>query len=124
MDNPPVLGPAGRAHMTIESWARFTADQLRGARGEAGLLKPETYKILHTPPLGGDYALGWGTAEREWGGGRVLTHNGSNTMNFAVVWAAPAKDFAVLVCVNQDAALAADEAADALIKLWREAKAR
>jgi CubicO group peptidase (beta-lactamase class C family) len=124
MDNPPVVGPAGRAHMTIGDWALFVVDQLRGARGEAGLLKPETYKILHTPPLGGDYALGWGTAEREWGGGRVLTHNGSNTMNFAVVWAAPAKDFAVLVCVNQDAALAADEAADALIKLWREAKAR
>ena len=68
--------------MTIDGWARFVADQLRGARGEAGLLKPETYKILHTPPFGGDYALGWATAEREWGGGRVLTHNGSNTMNF------------------------------------------
>lgn len=124
MDNPPVLGAAGRVHMTLDGWARFVADQLRGARGEAGLLKPETYKTLHTPPFGGDYALGWATAEREWGGGKVLTHNGSNNMNFAVVWAAPARDFAVLVCVNQDAAKAADEAAGALIKLWLETQAR
>lgn len=124
MDNPPVLGPAGRAHMTIEDWALFVSDQLRGARGEAALLKPETYKILHAPPFGGDYALGWGMAERVWSGGRVLTHNGSNTMNFAVVWMAPTEDFAVLACLNQDAPQAAAEAADALIKLWLESQKR
>lgn len=124
MDNPPVLGAAGRAHMTMGDWARFVSDQLRGSRGEAALLKPETYKILHAPPFGGDYALGWGTAERDWGGGRVLTHNGSNTMNFAVVWMAPAEDFAVLICLNQDAPQAAAEAADALIKLWLESRKR
>ena len=37
MDNPPVLSPAGRVHCTIQDWAKFIADQLRGARGEPDL---------------------------------------------------------------------------------------
>ncbi len=120
VDNPPVLGPAGRVHCTLSDWAKFIADQLRGARGEKALLKPETYKKLHTPPFGDDYALGWIVTERNWGGGRVLTHAGSNTMNFAVVWMAPLRDFAVLVVTNQGgdtAAKACDEAAAALLGL-------
>ncbi|MDH4197349.1 MAG: beta-lactamase family protein, partial [Candidatus Aminicenantes bacterium] len=118
MDNPPVLGPAGRVHCTLGDWARFIADELRGARGERALLKPETYKRLQTPPFGGDYALGWGVAEREWGGGTVLTHAGSNTMNFAVAWLAPLRDFAVLVVTNQGgetAYKACNEAVSALV---------
>lgn len=31
----------------------------------------------------------------------ALMHSGSNTMNYATVWMAPAKDFAVLVATNQ-----------------------
>lgn len=119
-DNPPVMGPAGTVHCTLEDWAKFVGDQLRGARGEKALLKAETYRTLQTPPFGGDYALGWLVVEREWGAGTVLAHNGSNNMNFAVVWIAPKKDFAVLVVSNQGgpaAAKACDEAAGALIKL-------
>jgi CubicO group peptidase (beta-lactamase class C family) len=120
MDNPPVLGPAGRVHCTIQDWAKFVTDQLRGARGMPALLKNSTYQVLHTPPLGGDYALGWAVVKRDWGGGTVLNHGGDNTMNYANVWIAPQRDFAVLVCINQgdDAAfMASDEAAGALIKL-------
>jgi D-alanyl-D-alanine carboxypeptidase len=120
MDNPPVLGPAGRIHCTVQDWARFLADQLRGARGQPALLKPETYRILHTPPAGGNYALGWGVQEREWGGGTVLQHAGDNTMNFANVWVAPRRDFAVLACLNRSgdkAFLASDDAISSLIKI-------
>ena len=120
VDNPPVIGPAGAVHCSLSDWARFIADQLRGARGEHALLKPETYKKLHTPPFGGEYALGWIVTERDWGGGTVLTHAGSNTMNFAVVWMAPQRDFALLVCTNQGgpvAGQACDEAASALVRL-------
>jgi len=125
MDNPPVLGPAGRVHCTIQDWAMFIQDQLRGARGEAALLKAESYQKLATPPFGGEYALGWIATERPWGGGKVLTHGGDNTMNCAIVWVAPKKNFAVLVCVNQSgnvAFKAADEAVSALIKLHNDKK--
>jgi CubicO group peptidase (beta-lactamase class C family) len=122
-DNPPVMGPAGRVHCTLGDWAKFITDQLRGARGEKALLKTETYRKLQTPPFGGDCALGWLVVERSWGGGMVLTHAGSNTMNFAVVWAAPLRDFAVLVVTNQGgpaAAKACDEAAAAMIGLYQK----
>lgn len=113
MDNPPVMGPAGRIHCTIQDWARFVQDQLRGARGESALLKPESYQKLQTQPFGGDYALGWSVLSRSWGGGKVLNHCGDNTMNCANVWVAPKKDFAILVCVNQsgDQAFQATDAA-------------
>ena len=89
MDNPPVMGPAGRIHCSIQDWAKFVQDQLRGARGEPALLKPESYQKLQTPPFGGDYALGWIVVQRGWGGGKVSQSRGDNTMNFANVWVAP-----------------------------------
>jgi CubicO group peptidase (beta-lactamase class C family) len=120
MDNPPILGPAGRVHCTIQDWARFVRDQLRGAQGMPALLENDTYRVLHAPPFGGDYGLGWGVVRRDWGGGMVLTHAGDNTMNHANVWIAPRRDFAVLVCINRggdDAHKASDEAVQALINL-------
>ncbi|HEU0038089.1 MAG TPA: serine hydrolase [Verrucomicrobiae bacterium] len=123
VDNLPVMGPAGRVHCSIQDWAKFIQDQLRGARGESALLKPEAYQTMHKVHFGGDYALGWSVAERSWGGGKVLNHVGDNTMNCANVWIAPQRDFAILVCVNQsgDAAFrATDEAVVALMKLHNE----
>ena len=120
-DNPPVIGPAGTVHCSIRDWAKYIALHLRGAQGDAKRLEPATFTRLHTPV--GDEpprcALGWGVAQRDWGGGDVLTHAGSNTMWFAVTWVAPRRDFAVLVASNQggDAAeKACDEAAAALIR--------
>lgn len=120
VDNPPVIGPAGRVHCPLSDWGRFISDQLRGASGGTALLKPESYSMLHTPPEGSDYAMGWIVTMRDWGGGTVLTHSGSNKMNYANVWFAPQRDFAVLVCINQGgdiAAKAADEACGALIRV-------
>jgi CubicO group peptidase (beta-lactamase class C family) len=120
LDNPPVMGPAGRVHASIQDWGKFIQDQLRGARGEPALLKSESYQKLQTPACGGNHVLGWIVAQRRWGGGTVLNHSGDNTMNFANVWVSPKKNFAVLVCVNQSgdtAFRASDEAVGALIKL-------
>lgn len=119
-DNPPVLGPAGRVHAPLDDWARFVVDQLRGARGGRALLKPSSYAILHKPQFDSTHAAGWIVVERDWGGGTVLNHTGCNTMNYANVWLAPKRDFAIMVCVNQgdDAAFkATDEAVRALIHI-------
>lgn len=125
VDNPAVLGPAGTGHGTLGDWAKFVADLLKGAAGEKALMKLETYERLLSPPFGGDYALGWVITERPWGGGKVLVHNGSNTMNFATVWVAPLRNFAVLVVTNQGgpaAQKACDEAAGGLIKRYLDRK--
>ncbi len=83
---------------------------------------PETRARITRPVGGGTYALGWGTGERAWGGGRVLTHAGSNTLWYCVAWVAPEKGFAVLVTTNQagpDAVKGTGEAASALIRWLR-----
>lgn len=120
-DNPPAIGPAGTVHMSIGDWAKFVALHLEGARGGTPFLKPETFAKLHAVPEGAEnsYAMGWGIAERDWAGGRVLTHSGSNTMWFCVTWIAPEKDFAVLVCTNaggESATKACDAACQVLIR--------
>ncbi|HIG29079.1 MAG TPA: class A beta-lactamase-related serine hydrolase [Verrucomicrobiales bacterium] len=122
VDNPPVLGPAGRVHCTMEDWAKFIADQLRGVNGQKALIKQATYQNLHTPPFEGNYAMGWKSLDRPWGGGgKVLTHSGSNTMNYCTVWIVPKRDFAVLIACNQGGAAAAkacDDVAGGLIRMY------
>src|SRR5690606_40734968 len=68
-------------------------------KGGSHLLKPASFKKLHTP-VGDDYAVGWMVLEREWAGGRALMHNGSNTMFYVVVWMAPDRNCAVIVATN------------------------
>lgn len=105
-DNPAAIGPGGTVHCRLADLAQYAAWHLAGARGERArhaspLLHPETFERLHAPlAADSEYALGWVATERPWGGGTVLTHAGSNTMFYAVIWIAPNKDFAVVVCTN------------------------
>lgn len=120
-DNPPAIAPAGTCHLTLGDWGKFVAAHLAGARGRDGIVKAETFRRLHAPPADGEpaYAMGFLVAKRDWAGGEVLTHAGTNTMWYAVTWIAPRKGFAVLVTTNQGgdrAAKAADRAAWALIQ--------
>ena len=135
-DNPPSLGPAGTVHASLADWAKFVGAHVRGARAEPVLavdggpfLSPESFAILHTPIGSGPergYALGWGVATRAWARGtgegdhgRVLTHNGSNTLWYCVAWLGPERDMAILVTCNSagsSAAAATDQAASAIIR--------
>jgi CubicO group peptidase (beta-lactamase class C family) len=121
-DNPPSLGPAGTVHCSLADWGRFFTVHLAGARGEpTSLLTPSTVMTLQTPPSGGDYACGWGVASRSWAGGTALTHSGSNTMWYATVWLAPAKNLAFAVATNRGddvAANAVDSAFAPLIQRY------
>jgi CubicO group peptidase (beta-lactamase class C family) len=121
-DNPPALGPAGTVHASLADWARFVALHLEGAQGRARLISSDSFARLQRPH-GDDYALGWAVAERAWAGGRALTHAGSNTLWYFVVWAAPQRGFAVLVATNaahEAAPAGCDAAAAALIERARE----
>ncbi|WP_203295024.1 serine hydrolase domain-containing protein [Maricaulis parjimensis] len=74
-DNPPVMGPGATVHMSVEDLGVYLQAHLAGARGEeTGFLSAQSWQILHTPPFGGTYALGWGI------NGSRLYHAGSNTM--------------------------------------------
>jgi CubicO group peptidase (beta-lactamase class C family) len=118
-DNPPAIGPAGTAHCSITDFAKYAAFHLKGARGKETFLPKGAFRKMHNPTRGRKYALGWNAVEREWGGGTVITHSGSNTMFFAVMWIAPKKDFAVVVACNMGGkrgATACDKAAWKLIQ--------
>ncbi|MCP4216190.1 MAG: beta-lactamase family protein [bacterium] len=111
-DNPPSIGPGATIHASIEDWAKFIIDHLKGAREKNGrLLKAETYARIHKKRRirkGHEgYALGWFTINQKWATGDVsgnngncLTHEGSNNSWYAIVWIAPERNFAVLSCTN------------------------
>lgn len=119
-DNPPAIGPAGTVHCSLEDMARYTMIHLGHGQGDA-FLKPESFRRLHAPPDGADYACGWGVVKRGWAGGKALSHAGSNTMWYLVMWLAPEKNFSVVAATNiagNDAEKGCDEVAAAMIKKW------
>jgi CubicO group peptidase (beta-lactamase class C family) len=117
-DNPPAITPAGRVHLSILDFARYASFHL--GTEERPPLDAATLKFLHTPvPPSNEYGVGWRRFERSWAGGTALTHNGTNTMNYAVMWLAPDKKFAVVAACNIDSGLGApacDDAVSFLIK--------
>ncbi len=103
-DNPPALGPAGTVHCSLPDFVPYGQLHLCEGRGASQLLKTETMKNLHTPSIpdkaGEGYAAGWSVCRRPWAGGLALTHTGTNTMNFAVVWLAPQRNFGFIIATN------------------------
>ena len=126
-DNPAAYGPAGTLHLTMDAWARFAMAHARGdnlpqgQRDALGLAR-EDYAELHREQMG--MAAGWLVGQRPWakgpqGTGVVLSHAGSNTYWFAVVWIAPERDVVLLSAANaagQAGPAATDEAVGAVLK--------
>jgi CubicO group peptidase (beta-lactamase class C family) len=90
-DNPQVLGPAGRVHMSLADMLEFLATHRDGS----DFLLPETQRILRTPPFGGRYAMGWVNVQNG-----ALWHNGSNTLWYAEVLFEPAWGACVAAVAN------------------------
>ncbi len=116
-DNSPVMAPAGTAHMTIGDLARYGAAHLAGESATSPPLLPRAaWERLHTPFLD-DYARGWVRVERDWAGGPVLWHNGSNTLWYALLMVLPARN-TVLAFATNDGAIRTAETA--FVELARE----
>lgn len=113
-ESPPMVGPAGTAHMSILDFARWAGwNAGEGRRGPA-LVSPETLARIHrshvvTPPIPnprpgtpteGEYALGWGIAKYDWSARPLLNHNGSNGRMIAKILVDTEADFAVVVMTN------------------------
>lgn len=91
-DNPPVMGPAGTVHVSMPDLARFLRAHLDEPED---FLSAQSWAQLHTPPFGGDYAMGWGVDAD----GR-LQHAGSNTMWFVLVGVDPVAGRVMAIGVN------------------------
>lgn len=113
-DGPAAIGPAGIAHMSIRDFARWAAWNAAEGRRGPRLVKPETLKYIHTAhvktpviekpkpgtPKTGEYGFGWGIIAFDWTGTPVLTHNGSNSMNYATIFVQPELDLAIVAASN------------------------
>ena len=99
-DNPTAIFPAGGVHMTLEDWGRFAALHLKIARAEKNEFLEETIGRRLQTPVEGTYALGWGTVADGGGGPPILSHAGSNTLWYAVIWIVPSRNLTVLVVTN------------------------
>ena len=117
-DNVPALGPAGVVHVSIPDWAKFAALHLQGARGNATLVKPETFIRLQTPPENENYAMGWVVQSPEWASTPGFWHNGSNTMWYSLLWIFPEKNVALLAVTNQFNVNACDDAVRFLLEYF------
>lgn len=128
-DNPPVVGPAGRVHLSLTDWGRYAAFHLHGHTPVRNglVLEKSTLEHLHTPPAGTDYACGWVVRPLPWDPDtKAIWHNGSNTMWYAEMWVVPSAGYAVLAATNQyheAGKKACDEACEALAR-WHRDRAR
>lgn len=97
-DNPPILGPAGTAHMTLNDYARWLQVMIGG---EQRWLSAESLRGLVTPRDGQSYSRGWIARPEAWAGGTTtIAHEGSNTLWHAIAVASPEKGLGFFVLSN------------------------
>jgi len=133
-DNPPVIGPAGVVHLSIMDFAAWAAWHAGEGKRAPHIVKPETLRKLHAPvieippetgaapgtPTRGAYALGWGVINVPWANERLITHAGSNTMNLAMVFLQPSRDFAMVMATNVGGKKADDALKTLAEQLYRQ----
>ncbi|TWU47266.1 D-alanyl-D-alanine carboxypeptidase precursor [Rubripirellula tenax] len=107
-ENPTVYAACGTVNVTIEDYAKYAQWHL-GGKPTPVLRTQEAYDHLHAPQVdhtnpGTKYACGWLSLDT--GLGPALTHAGSNTNSFAVIWVLPQSNFAAVVCTNSGQAQA------------------
>jgi CubicO group peptidase (beta-lactamase class C family) len=132
-DAPPMIGPAGTAHMSILDFARWAGWNAGEGRRGPTIVTPQTIKFIHAPqvktprienpkpgtPQTGEYAFGWGVVKFDWTQKPVLSHNGSNSMNLAKILVDVDNDLGIVVTTNfpeQKADAAAAEVVEALYR--------
>lgn len=131
-DNPPMIGPAGTAHMSVADFATWAGWNAGGARRGPALVSPETLATIHAPhvktpviadpapgtPVTGGYGYGWGSVAYDFTDGPVLSHNGSNNMNLAAIIADRQDDFAVVMLTNHPGPAAREALSEIGGHLW------
>jgi len=119
-DYLPAMAADCGVHCSLSDLARYTIFQMEGEQRD-GLLKAETFRKLHAPSDGDNYACGWMCAKRDWAGGNVLWHNGANSFWYVLMLLALKRDFSVIAATNISGDVARPgcvEVSYAMIKKW------
>lgn len=101
LDNPPLIGPAGSVHCSLDEWKKFIDELTRTWHRSGQFLKDD--KIIEkyfSAKADNIYTLaGWGRNDDKFKT-PTFQHNGSNTFNYAVAFFAPQKQAAVFLATN------------------------
>jgi hypothetical protein len=87
-------------HCSIIDLARFAAFHSRGDQEGSPLLRPETFRRLHTAVPHSNFAPGWSIEHDKESPGPILAHNGSIGQNYAVCRVFPSERIAACVMTN------------------------
>jgi CubicO group peptidase (beta-lactamase class C family) len=92
---PAWMQPGGDLHMRLRDYITFLQENLRGLRGGSSLLKPDSFRRLHST-WDGENGRGWGTGD----GGKSSEHAGSAMTFLAIgrIW--PGEDRGLAVFCN------------------------
>ncbi len=116
IDNPSYLGPAGTVHCTLEDWGRFAQLMFDDAPG----LEAATREHLREPFADDQpYAKGWLVSDAFPLGEAIITHDGSNTVNYASIVIAPKRGLALMTACNAGDAAAQGAAVDAMLTVMK-----
>lgn len=101
-ENPSAYASVGTVNVSIADYAKYAQWHLQNEPAPL-LSTQQALDHLHTghvdrPNAGGKYGGGW--IHLDIGLGRAMTHGGSNTNSYALIWILPDKDFAAVVCTN------------------------
>ncbi|MCR9159574.1 MAG: serine hydrolase domain-containing protein [Nannocystaceae bacterium] len=122
-DNPAFFGPGATVHCNLEDWGKFAAVFFEGANFvSADSMDRLTSPVPNSDNRGGGYALGWAVPDDDAFGLPVLTHDGSNTFNYASIIVMPTLGAAVLVAVNAGGQRAQDAAVATALELARRTR--
>lgn len=106
-DNPPTYHSAGGISCTPRDWAKFVSS-VQGVGDQKDFFTQQT-RLQMTKVNKDDYTYGaWGRVQKDWAQGDVLTHSGSNTLNFSFVVAGLNKKFIFLINSNSGSRKALD----------------
>ena len=94
-DNPALISPAGRLHLSLADWARIHRVFLSGG---GGLVSPESIERLFVVPDGGHMSMGWAPPRKAPGVFRA--QQGSNGRWVATALIAADRSRTALLIVN------------------------
>ncbi len=121
LDNPALLAPAGRVHISLEGMAQYLIFHLRAHQGNVDLISQSNAAKLYEDVGGHNYALGWQidhATGNPW-------HNGSNTFWYAHMELDPKRNIAIFVVTNaatQNAQIAVQLSLDVLSERFDASK--
>jgi len=115
-DNTPIIGPAGSIHMSLSDLVIYANVHLQYGKGLEAFLEPDAFRQLHEPELD-NYALGWViSSPKKIGAGKMLWHNGSNTMWYTMLAILPELNAVIAIAANDGNIQVAEKSALKIIK--------